>query len=203
MNPWGTMAATGLMGGTMAAMTPDFQGAAGTYQQQMQDLAGGYKPYQQAGRAGYGMAGGLGAYQMMHPAAMQNQLAASFTNSPYQNQILSNTANQMNTNAAQTGMLGSTAQDAALQNSMAGQENQFQQQYIDRGMQQGDMGEQQLNRLGMTLGGQGFRAFNTAQQLQAQGDMAQMQAAMMPTKTQTMMTDAMGGIMGMAAMAGL
>lgn len=192
------MGGAGLLGGIGGAMTPNYQGAANTYQQQMQGLAQGYQPYERAGHAGYGMTGGLGAYQMMHPAAMQNKLAASFTNSPYQNQILSNTANQMSANAAQTGMLGSTAQQAALQNAMAGQENQFQQQYINRGMQQGDLGEQQLSRLGTTLGGQGFGAFNTAQQLQAQGDQAQLQAAMMPSKGQSMFTDALGGVMSMA-----
>lgn len=198
MNPYAMMGMGGLAGALGGAMTPDYQGAANTYQQQMQGLSQGYNPYEKMGRAGYGMAGGLGAQQMLHPAALENKLAGSFTNSPYQNQILSNTSNQMDTNAAQTGMLGSTAQQAALQNSLAGQENQWQQQYVDRGTQQANLGEQQLNRLGMTLGGQGYNAFNTGQQLLAQGDQAQMQAAMMPTASGNMFTDALGGIMGMA-----
>ena len=193
-----TAAGMGGLGAIAGAMSPDYSAAANTYQQQLQQLAQQYQPYERMGKIGYGMTGALGAAQMANPAGVQNRLAASYTNSPYQQSIMNQTAQQMDTNAAETGMLGSTAANAALQNDMAGMQNQFEQQYINRGMNQFDLGENQMNRLGMTLGGQGYNAFNTGQELQAQGDLAQMQAAMMPSQGSSSFSDMLGAGLSIA-----
>ena len=188
-------AALGGLGGLFG--TPDYSGAGNKYAGTINQIAGGFDPYINQGfLAKKGMAG-LGAMNMIAPAALENRLASSYQNSPYQDQIMKNTANMMNYNAAQTGMLGSTSQDAALQNQMAGLQNQFQQQYIDRGTQQYNMGEQGLMGLGQMMGQQGYGASGTQAQLQAQAALAQMQAAMMPSAGGNMFTDALGGITGM------
>lgn len=192
------IAAAGAMGGLMGLFgTPDYSGAADDYANTMNQLAASYNPYINQGfMAKKGMAG-LGALNMIAPAALQNRLAASYTNSPYQDQIQRNTANMMDMNAARTGMLGSTAEDAALQNQLANQQNQWQQQYIDRGMHQYDMGEQNLMGLGNLMANQGFMGTANQNMMRQQAALAQLQAAMMPTGSQNMFNDAMGTMIGM------
>jgi len=197
------MAIGGLLGLGAGATTPDYTGAANTYSDSMNQIAQGFQPYVNQGFMAKKGLGALGAMNMANPAGLENRLASSYQASPYQNQIMSNTANQMDANSAQTGMLGSTAQQAALQNQMAGLNNQFQQQYIDRGTQQYNQAYGGIQNLGMMMAKQGYDASGTQGQLQQQGALAQLQAANMPTEGQNMFTGALGGAMGMMGAASL
>lgn len=171
------LAGLGALGGLASySMTPDYTGYASQYGDAMSDISSDLDPYVSQGFAAKKGLGAMGAMNMIAPAALENRLAASYQMSPYQQQIMQNTTNMMDANAAQTGMLGSTSQDAALQNQLASQQNQWMQQYINRGTQRSELGEQGLQNLGTMMAKQGYGASNTQAQLEAQIAMAQMQA---------------------------
>lgn len=179
------------------AGTPDYAGATSQYADTLNKLAQSYNPYIKGGFAAEKGLGALGAMNMIAPAALQNRLAAGFQDSPYQQQMQKNLSKQMDANAAMTGMLGSTSQNAALQNALAGQENQFQQQYINRAMGQYNRGLQNINQLGMLLASQGFQGTNLANQLRGEGALGTLQGEIAPTQSQAGLTGAISGILGM------
>jgi len=190
--------AMGLLSGLTGYMnTPDYQGISQQFTNQMQGLSDQWNPYlQRADQARKGQIG-MNAYQMANPAGLENRLSSSFTNSPYQNQLLTNTQNQMNANAANTGMLGSTAQQGQLQNQMAGQENQWQQQYIDRGTNQYNMASNHLNQMATMMQQQGFNAQQIQDAMMEKAYQSQMQAALQPSRGQNALTGFVGGIEGL------
>lgn len=185
------------LGALSGAFSPDYRGAAKDYGNTLNQVGQQFNPYIQQGFAAQQQMEGLGKEAMAHPAHEQNLLAQGFQTSPYQQQIMQNTRNQMNMNAAQTGMLGSTAQNASMQNQMAGLQNQFQQQYIDRGMNQYNLGQQNLQNLGMLESQQGFGGMRSQAELTSQAAMARMQAADQPSRASNIFGDAFGGAIGM------
>lgn len=190
-------AGLGALGGFMGgSQIPDYSQAANQYANNMSQLSQNMNPYIQGGQQGQNMALDLARQQMDQPAALQNQLAEGFVASPYQNQMQLNLSNMMNTNAANTGMLGSTSANAALQNQLAEMQNQFMNQYIDRGTQMYGLGSQGMNQMATLMTNQGFTAQQISDQLQAQGYMAQMQGQMMPTQQQSGIQGAIGGALG-------
>lgn len=211
-------AGLGALGGFLGgSQTPDYQKAAGQYQQQLSGLTQNLQPFIQGGQQGQQQAidaaqqqQTLGQQQMAHPAALENQLATGFVASPYQHQMQTNLANMMNANAATTGMLGSTSANAALQNQLGTMQNQWMNQYMDRGTQMYGLGTQTSNlgtgnllNIYHTMMNQGFSAQQISDELQAQGFMAQMQGAMMPTQQQGGITGALGGALGSLGKGGL
>lgn len=196
---WGLAALGAGLGGAAGLFGPDYQKAASDYADTMSQISSSFDPYVSQGFAAKKGLGAMSASQMMHPASLENRLALSYHQSPYQQQMTRNLENEMNTNAAMTGMLGSTAQDTALQNQLAKQQDQWQQQYINRGMHQYDIARQNLNQLGMMMAKQGFSADQIEAELEAQAAMAQLQAAMAPSGVQSALTDAMGGALGFLA----
>ena len=189
-------AALGGLGGAVAgSQVPDYSGIADKYNQQLSQLAQNLNPYIAAGQRGQQQAIALAQQQMQHPAALENQLATGFVASPYQQQMQRNLANMMNYNAANTGMLGSTAANAALQNQLANMQNQWMQQYIDRGTQMYGLGSGDINRTYDLMQQQGFAGQQLADQLRAQGLMAAMEGQMMPTQRQSAITGGLGGAM--------
>lgn len=176
--------------------TPDYASAFGDYSSAMNNLGAKFNPYIRAGAMSEKGLAGLNSYLMANPAALENRLAGSYQNSDYQNKMLNQTANMMNANAANTGMLGSTAQNAALQNSLANQQNQWMQDYINRGTQQFGMGYNGLNNLGMMLGQQGFSALGQQTDLGKEAALAQLKGQLAPTKSQNAWEDALGMVMG-------
>lgn len=193
---WAGLAGAGL-GALMGSQTPDYSGAARDYGQTLNQVGQQFNPYIQQGFGAQQQMQGLGKQAMADPAHEQNLLAQGFQSSPSQQQIMQNTRNQMNMNAAQTGMLGSTAQNASMQNQMAGLQNQFQQQYIDRGMNQYNIGQQNLQNLGMMQSQQGFGATRSQAELTSQAALARMQAGEMPSTSHNIFGDALGGAIGM------
>jgi len=191
--------ATGIMGGLVGGFgSPNYQDAYNKYAQNLQQLSANYNPYIRAGAGAEAGLAGIGIHNLIDPAALENKLASSYQDSPYQTQMLHNTQRMMDANAAQTGMVGSTAQKAALQNALAGQENQFQQQYIDRGTQNYLNSLRNLQSLGMMLGQQGYGAFNQKQGLLQGGALAQLQGGLQPNPWQEALIGGAGG-----ALAGL
>lgn len=183
-----------------SSMIPDYTDYASQYGDTLSDISSDLDPYVSQGFAAKKGLGAMGAMNMVAPAALENRLASSYEMSPYQQQMMQNTTNMMDANAAQTGMLGSTAQDAALQNQLASQQNQWMQQYINRGTQRSELGEQGLQNLGTMMAKQGYGASSTQAQLEAQIAMAQMQAEAAEASAQAqaegnIFGDAMGGAM--------
>jgi hypothetical protein len=190
-----------LMMGAMSGFSnmfgaPNYSGSANQYAGRMGDIASQFDPYVNQGFDAKKMMGGLGMMNMLAPNAAQDRIAAGYKNSPYQNQIMQNTSNMMDANAAQTGMLGSTSQQAALQNQLAGQQQQWQDNYINRGLHQYNTGEQNLMGLGNMMAQQGYGASGTEAQLQAQAAMAQLQASMMDDQSGNFWSGLAGGLTG-------
>ena len=187
------LAALGAASGYLG--TPDYSSSFGDYANAIDALGQKYNPYIKGGAMAEKGLGALGGYMMANPAGLENRLAASYQQSPYQTQQLNNLQNQMNTNAAQTGMLGSTAQQAALQNALAGQQNQWMQQYINRGTQQFGQGYGGLQNVGMLAANQGFNALGAQTQLGQEAALGRLKGSLAPTAFQNSMTGAIG--MGM------
>lgn len=167
MNP--VFAAAGL-GAASGLIAPNQQSGFGNYANTLNQLASEYNPYVNIGEKGLKGYAGISALNVLDPTLPENRMARSYTNSPYQQQILQNTTNMMNANAAQTGMMGSTAQQAALQNALAEQQNQFMQQYINRGTQQYNRGISGMYNLA-NLGFQGLGRKTGLQQEAALGQL--------------------------------
>lgn len=189
-------AAMGGIGAAAGFMSPNYKQAYDQYAQSMQNIAGNYNPYIRGGAGAEGGLAALGIHNLADPAGLENRLAASYKDSPYQTQMATNLSNKMNTNAALTGMIGSTAQQTALQNSLAGQENQFQQQYINRGMQQYGQNLQNLQALGMMMGQQGFGAMGQKQGMLQEGALGTLKGAMAPSQLEQALIGGAGAFEG-------
>ena len=193
-----SMAVPAALGGLAGYFgTPDYSSVYGDYSKAMNALGAKYDPYIRGGAMAEKGLAGLNSYLMANPAGLENRLAGSFQNSNYQNQMQDQLRRQMNANAAETGMLGSTAQNAQLQNALANQQNQWMQDYINRGTQQFGMGYGGLQNLGMMLGQQGFNALGQQTDLGKEAALAAVKGGLSPTRYQNAMIDALG--MGMGA----
>ncbi len=181
---------TALLAGLLP--TPDYKAAYGQYSQSLNDLARRYDPYVEAGT------GALAPYQKVatelaiDPTQSLNKIMGRFSESPYQSQMQQNLARMMNYNAAQTGMTGSTASQEQLQGALAGQENQFMQQYLQNAMGQQRTGMTSLSNLaqmGLTgLGGQSALGEQSAWE-KALADIA-------PSKSSSHITNAIAALLG-------
>ena len=178
---------------------PDYGPAFQQYGQELGDISKQYDPFIQGGEQAFGKYGNLSDLLTTDPTHFINQISAGYKESPYQQQMDKNLSRMMNYNSATTGMLGSTAAQSALQNQLAGQQNQFQQQYINQG----------LSQLGMGMGGLqdishlGFQGLGKQTGLEQEGAMARARAAMQqaqqgaqPGGFGRFMQGAAGGILG-------
>lgn len=180
MNPWN------LFGDQSNAFNP--------YAQNMFGLAQSYNPYMNLGMQNMNAVSGEAQNMVNNPAAEQNMLASQYYASPYQQRLMQNTTNMLNANAANTGMLGSQAAQKNLGNNLMDMSGQFQQQYVDTGLNQFNkgMGYQ------MGLGNMGLQALQGRNELMGQGYGAQLQGARSQDQAMSnMFGDAMGiGLMG-------
>ena len=192
MNPTQMLIGAGI-GGLTGFLSPDQQGAYNQYASDVSNIANQYAPYEKIGK-GSMYAYGLGnAMSMIDPTLLQNRVASSYNMSPYQQQMMQNTTAQMNANAAQTGMLGSTAQQAALQDALASQQNQWEQQYINRGMGQYNRGMQGM----YNLANLGFQGMGRETRLENEAALGRLRANLAPSQAENIFTDAAGGAMGL------
>lgn len=107
-----------------------------------------------------------------NPNGLEDSLASHFQNSPYQSNLLNMTQQRLNANAANTGMLGSTASNAYMAGQLNDMTGQFQNDYIDKGMQTYGMGMNGMNQ----IADRGMNALNQETGLDEQGDIAAMKA---------------------------
>lgn len=110
------------------------------------------------------------------PNAVQDQVAQGFSMSPYQKYMQDNVMKQMNYNAANTGMLGTGAANRALADDLTKMTGQFEDTYIDRGMNsynRGLQGNEFLSDLGMKGLGAQDELYGQEAAAKLKGDMAQ------------------------------
>src|SRR5579862_7021597 len=117
------------------------------FSQSMQGAANRYNPIIDTGNQARNMS--FDQYQRLinNPNAVQDQVASGFYKSPYQKYMQDQVAKRMNYNSANTGMLGSGAANRALQDELTKMTGQFENNYIDRGMQSYGQGLQGLGGL--------------------------------------------------------
>ena len=184
--PLGAGAALGYFG------TPDYSQAYGRYADTLQGLGARYNPYIRGGAMAEKGLAAIGGYLMANPAGLENRLSSSYEQSPYQTQMLHNLENEMNYNAAQTGMLGSTAENSALQKALADQQNQWMQQYINRGMQQFGQGYQGLQNIGTLAANQGFQGLGAQIGLGQEAALGRLKGDLAPSPFQEAFTTGAG-----------
>jgi len=155
------------------------KGAFDQFSQQMKDAANRYNPIIDTGNQARGMS--FDQYQRLvnDPNAVQNQVASGFYESPYQKYMQDMVAKRMNYNSANTGMLGSGAANRALQDELTKMTGQFQNEYINRGMQSYGQG---LTGLG-GLTDLGFKALSAQDPLLEQGAAGTLKGLMSENET--------------------
>lgn len=91
---------------------------------------------------------GLGEYNKLvqNPNFLQDMITKGFFVSPYQKEMENRVTQQMNMNAANSGMIESPSAQRALNDSIGNMTGQFMDNYINRGMQSYGQGLQGLNQ---------------------------------------------------------
>lgn len=102
------------------------------YADQMAGQASKYDPFINTGKDAMNEAFKQFMMGAQNPNQVYNNLASGFQNSPYQTSQLNSLSNMMNTNAANTGMLGSTSANNALADHLSQQQNQYYNDYLNR-----------------------------------------------------------------------
>ena len=155
-----------------------------------------YDPYinqgQQAGNMSWEQ------YQRLinNPNQVQDQVAAGFSMSPYQNYMQDMVQKRMNYNSANTGMLGSGAANRAMQQELTNMTGQFQNDYINRGMQSYGLGLGGLPGLSQ----RGFEGMGEKANWQEQEAAARLKGELSKSQGQTNMWGRIiGGLGGAAA----
>jgi hypothetical protein len=131
----------------------DRSGAFNDYAQFMGNAANRYNPWIDAGNRARDMNEAQYARIINNPNAVQDQVAAGFSMSPYQKFMEDEMTRRMNNNAANTGMLGTSAANRSLMDDLLKMTGQFQDTYINRGMNtynRGLQGNDFLSQLGMS-----------------------------------------------------
>jgi len=170
------------------------------------DFMGGkadrYNPWIDAGSRARDMNEGQYARLINNPNAVQDQIAAGFQYSPYQKFMLDQTTDRMNYNAANTGMLGTTQANQSLMDDLLKMTGQFQDTYIDRGMNsynRGLQGNEFLEQQGMQGMGAQDNLFEQQGAARLKGDLARQQAAYQNSVIDQQNNNSMwGNILGLA-----
>lgn len=138
--------------------------------------AGRYNPWIKRGNMAGDMLYDEYASIMDNPNFRQDQIAAGFQMSPYQQKLLSEVTNRANMNAANSGMSLSPAALKALSENINAQTGQFQNDYVNRGLQTYGMGLQGLQG----QQGIGLQALGDSSNLVSQGIGANLNSQLMP-----------------------
>ncbi len=170
----GALSAAGPAIGSMIGdlLTPNNRKAYNEYSQNLMNLSGTYNPWAKLGFNAFKTGTNLATQNTLNPAMLQNTLAQSFQMSPYQSNLENKTMDQMNVNAANTGMVGSQSANNTLASQLNRMTGQFENQYIDRGLNQYNQG---LNSLLTHSAPMGFNALNNQNRLAQTGYQAQLQ----------------------------
>lgn len=148
------------------------------------DFMGGkadrYNPWVDAGNRARDMNEGQYSRLINNPNAVQDQVASGFQYSPYQKFMLGNTTNMMNYNAANTGMLGTTQANQSLMSDLLNMTGQYEDTYINRGMDsynRGLQGNEFLQQQGMQGMGAQDNLYEQQGAARLKGDIAKQQSA--------------------------
>lgn len=166
----------GFFGGGGGGFVSNLFGANGDpisgFGQNESQLAAMYNPWSQKGLDANNFLYTQDQNNMQNPNALQNQIASGWQTSPYQQNLMNMTTQRMNANAANTGMLGSPSSQNYLNSQLNDMTGQFQNDYVNRGMQTYGMGQQNMNQ----IADRGLNALNSQTGLSEQSAIAQMKA---------------------------
>lgn len=170
----------GDIGNTIGGFFGDKSSQYGTAAQDYRNVANEYNPYIQRGTDAANFL--MPQYQnlMTNPNFLQDQVSQGFYMSPYQQQMIKDTTNQMNINAANTGMIRSPVAQKALNDRLGTMTGQFMNDYINRGMQTYGMGMgglSDMNRMGFDAQNQRANYLTGATQYNLGGDLSRQYAA--------------------------
>lgn len=129
-----------LAGLGLGLLMPNERGMYDDYANEIQNDAGAFDPYVNTGQFDFNRFSGAMNHLVDNPTHEIDAISKHFALSPYESQILSHTKDAMNQNSASTGLLGSTAANEALQGQMSGDVGKFQNDYVQQGLGQYDMG---------------------------------------------------------------
>tara|TARA_R110000787_G_scaffold21425_6_gene63396 strand:- start:8578 stop:9168 length:591 start_codon:yes stop_codon:yes gene_type:complete len=191
MNPELFGAGAGLLGG---ALSPNMSGAYNSYGNGMSGLAGRYNPWINMGLHNDQMFSKESQGMVNDPMAEYNKIDSGFSTSPYQQHLLHQTQGMMNSNAAQTGMLGSMSANKNLGGALNNMTGQFENQYDNTGLSQYNNG---MHNQAM-LGSQGLGALGNYSNLMQEGYLGNLQGQQANSMHQSQMFGNMigGGIAG-------
>lgn len=149
------------------------------FAQSMQGAANRYNPIIDTGNQARNMS--FDQYQKLinNPNAVQDQVSSGFYESPYQKYMQDMVSKRMNYNSANTGMLGSGAANRSLMDELTKMTGQYQNDYINRGMQSYGQG---LSGLG-GLTDLGFKGLNAQDPLLEQSYAGTLKGAMSENET--------------------
>jgi hypothetical protein len=153
---------SGLWGGDSSSV--DNSKAYYEYANAMKQRAGAYDPIVNMGNDARNMSWEQYQKLVNDPNAVQNQVASGFQMSPYQNYMEDQTMQRMNYNAANSGMQNSGPAQQALQDDLLKMTGQFENDYINRGMNSYNTGLTGLN----TLSNLGFESMGRQDNLYGQ-----------------------------------
>lgn len=112
----------------------DQKGAYDRFDRRLMDQSNKYNPWIDRGNAAGQKAQGEYDWLVDDPNALQDEIAAGYEMSPYQQYLLNNTSRMINQNAANSGMITNPAIQAMLGNELNMQTGSFLNDYLDRGM---------------------------------------------------------------------
>jgi hypothetical protein len=185
---WGELA-LGLLSEEMNKRT---QGAYGDYSNQMVGVANSYDPYIQTGQVNLSRLNDAYNHMMQNPTAKMDDISRHFSLSPYESNILSHTQNALNQNAANTGLLGSTSANEALQSELSGDVGKFQDHYVQEGLGQYDKALDGMNSLNM----EGLNALENRNKWLQEASLGNVKQGI---ASDTSGNNMMGGIIGLLA----
>jgi hypothetical protein len=177
----------------------DNSAAYAAYADAMRKQGDTYNPITNMGNQARGMS--FDQYQRLvnNSNSVQDQIASGFSMSPYQKQMEDDVTQRMNYNAANTGMLNSGASQKALQDNLTNMTGQYENDYINRGMNSYNTGLSGYN----TLSNMGFDSMGRQDNLYGQAAGADLYGTMShnqyEAENQTDWGGMIGGLAGGAA----
>ena len=158
----------------MMGLFGDSSGDYEDYAQKMREIAGSYNPWVDRGDEAARSLMEQQKMLMANPNFLQDMIARGWQSSPYERQLSNDVTQQMNMNAANTGMIKSPLAQRALNDRINSMTGQFMNDYIGRGMNSYGMGMQGMDR----TQGLGFDALNQRSGLLSSGANADLQGSL-------------------------
>lgn len=137
LSPYAGLAKFGL--GFLGGMH-DRQADYDRYANDESNIANKYLPFEEGGQNSFDLFNHYNNLLLGNPTYLQDSISAHYQNSPYQQTLMNNVRHQVDTNNAETGQLESSSGNSQLDNALAGEQNQFMQNYINQGLDEFNRG---------------------------------------------------------------